>query len=730
MFRAPIYIELALSWLNRTKHVVKQMWEKERHKRNYVSERLRKFKGGIKMNKVLLRIYPALVMLVFLMFTATLTNAGDRPDPLGEKPAAEVTPLPVVGSLENLRELLKDKRTFSDYFYNGMKSMRMSISDDAMQSTVAADQAESVNKEYSGTNVQVRGVDEADVIKTDGEYIYQVNNQRIIIAHAYPADEMKIVNTVNFDDENFMPQELYVDDRHMVVIGHTQYLIPFPEGQPQADKPIDANSSKRKAVTGIAPPETVYPPVQPYNTVKTIIYDISDRKNIQELRETELEGHYISSRKIGPALYLVVNKQIDYYYIMEQQEANQDANYLTPAYRDSAGTDKLTSIDFPDIRYFPEEPQPNYLMVAGMNLDEPDREMEVSTYLGSGENIYASDKNLYVAITRSSRNQNKVNELGTMVYKFQLNDGHTEYLGKGEVPGTILNQFSMDEHNGYFRIATTKGEVWRNDEYTSKNNLYILDEGLQVTGKIEDIAPGERIYSVRFMGDRAYMVTFKKVDPLFVIDLKEPQSPTILGALKIPGYSDYLHPYDENHIIGFGKDTVEMGMKDSNGTETNTTAFYQGMKIAVFDVTDVAHPVEKFKEIIGDRGTDSELLRNHKALMFSRERNLLAFPVTVMELDNTGSVSDRKNGWPEYGRFTFQGAYVYNLDLVNGFTLKGKITHLPEAEIIKSGHGWYDSEYNVERAIYIGNTMYTISKAVIKAHDLSSLEEINALKIN
>ena len=515
----------------------------------------------------------------------------------------------------------------------------------------------------------------------------------------------------------------------MVVIGHTQYLIPFPEGQPQADKPIDANSLKSKAVTGIAQPETIYPPVQPYNTVKTIIYDITDRKNIQKLRETELEGHYISSRKIGSALYLAANKQIDYYYIMEQQEANVDSAYMTPAYRDSAGTDKLTNIDFTDIRYFPEEPQPNYLMVAALNLDEPDREMEVSTYLGSGENIYASDKNLYVALTRSQHNL-KINELGTMVYKFQLNDGHTKYLGKGEVPGSILNQFSMDEHKGYFRIATTKGEVWRNDEYTSKNNLYILDDSLQITGKIEDIAPGERIYSVRFMGDRAYMVTFKKVDPLFVLDLKEPQSPRILGALKIPGYSDYLHPYDENHIIGFGKDTVEMGMKDSNGNETNTMAFYQGMKIAVFDVTDVAHPVEKFKEIIGDRGTDSELLRNHKALLFSRERNLLAFPVTVMELGNAGSASNRKNGWPEYGRFTFQGAYVYNLDLANGFTLKGRITHIPEADIIKSGHGWYDSENNVERAIYIGNTLYTVSRAAIKAHDLSSMEEINTLKIN
>lgn len=154
-------------------------------------------------------------------------------------------------------------------------------------------------------------------------------------------------------------------------------------------------------------------------------------------------------------------------------------------------------------------------------------------------------------------------------------------------------------------------------------NVYILDEALKVAGRIEDIAPGERIYSVRFMGDRAYMVTFKQVDPLFAIDLKDPKAPKILGALNIPGYSDYLHPYDGNHIIGFGKDTVEKG----------SMAYYQGMKPAVFDVSDVAHPKEKFKEIIGGRGTESELLHNHKALLFDREKNLLAFPVTVMETE-------------------------------------------------------------------------------------------------
>ena len=125
----------------------------------------------------------------------------------------------------------------------------------------------------------------------------------------------------------------------------------------------------------------------------------------------------------------------------------------------------------------------------------------------------------------------------------------------------------MDAYKGYFRAATTTGDIWRQDEGTSKNNIYVLDGGMNIIGKLENIAPGERIYSARFVGDRAYLVTFKKVDPFFVIDMSSPRTPRVLGALKIPGYSDYLHPVDNNHVLGFGKDTVEEKWTDWNGNE-------------------------------------------------------------------------------------------------------------------------------------------------------------------
>jgi uncharacterized secreted protein with C-terminal beta-propeller domain len=249
---------------------------------------------------------------------------------------------------------------------------------------------------------------------------------------------------------------------------------------------------------------------------------------------------------------------------------------------------------------------------------------------------------------------------------------------------------------------------------------------MNIAGKIEDIAPGEKIYSVRFIGNRAYMVTFRTVDPLFVIDLKDPKSPKILGKLKIPGYSNYLHPYDENHIIGFGKDAVEVANKDNNGNVINTNAYYLGMKIAIFDVRDVNNPIEEFKTTIGGRGTDSELLNNHRALLFSKEKNILAFPVTVMETTNNSNTSSV----PEYGKFTFQGAYVYNIDLVKGMTLKGKISHLTDEDYMKSGDYWYnESNKNVQRVLYIGDVLYTISNNKLMAHDIKNINKLGEIQI-
>ena len=612
----------------------------------------------------------------------------------------QISDLPLIGSKENLQDLLKQIDA-NGGDYNGS---RIAVTGESAAPMEEAQSLKSANEEvamdnnadYSSTNVQVQGVDEGDLVKTDGEYIYQVNNQRIIIAKAFPVGEMKLLNTIDLTRKPFTPVEMYLEEGLLVVIGSSDNYYSMPR------------DTMEKSIA----PE-IMPPYNYRNTVKAMIYDISNKTNIKLVREVELDGHYVSSRKIGSSLYLVANKQINY-YILEQGQA-----FEKPMYKDTVENDEFVEIDYDKIRYFPGSIEPNYLLVAGFDLSQPNRKAEVSTFLGSGQNIYASLNNLYVAVTQYDYDDKTwVDNRSTLIYSFVLDEGSINYNSKGNVPGSLLNQFSMDEHNGYFRIATTTGDVWRTDEHTSKNNVYILDDSLNIVGQLEDIAPGETIYSVRFMGDRGYMVTFKTVDPLFVIDLKDPKTPAILGALKIPGYSDYLHPYDENHLIGFGKDAVEIdGM-----------AYYLGMKMAIFDVTDVNNPKEKFVEMIGDRGTESELLRNHKALLFSKDKNLLAFPVTVMEVKNIINDTSYK-GVPPYGEFVFQGAYVYHIDSETGFSLKGKISHLSNDDYLKAGLYWYDSNKNIARILYISDNLYTLSNKMWKVHGLDKMDHRNTLEI-
>ncbi|HBC92567.1 MAG TPA: hypothetical protein DCZ10_06585, partial [Pelotomaculum sp.] len=516
--------------------------------------------------------------------------------------------------------------------------------------------------------------------------------------------------TLDFAGKDFSPLEMYVDEKYLVVIGTTHSQVNQPGYTVENQKRIG-----------------IMPPSYRRDTVKAIIYNIEDKSGMKQLRELELNGSYVSSRKIGSSFYLVANQYL--YYSPGSEIENP-----RPLYRDTAVQDGFIEIDYSNIKCFPDFIQPGYLIVAGINLDQPEKAASVSSYLGSGDNIYASTANLYVAVTGYRQFREADRELLptpyssniTRIYRFALSAGQVSYAAKGEAPGHILNQFSMDEHLGNFRIATTQGDIWRTDEYTSSNNVFILDENLSITGRLENIAPGEKIYSARFIGARGYLVTFKTVDPFFVLDLKDPANPSILGALKIPGYSDYLHPYDENHVIGFGKDTVELSGGSAFSAD-ESMAFYTGMKMALFDVTDVGNPVEMFRETIGDRGTDSELLQNHKALLFDKDKNLLAFPVRVMVVEGNHTTPD--GTMPQYGNFAFQGAYVYNLDLTGGFSLKGKITHLSEEDYLKAGNYWYDSDKNVARILYIDDDLYTLSNSYIVANRLDDLQEIKRLEI-
>jgi uncharacterized secreted protein with C-terminal beta-propeller domain len=205
------------------------------------------------------------------------------------------------------------------------------------------------------------------------------------------------------------------------------------------------------------------------------------------------------------------------------------------------------------------------------------------------------------------------------------------------------------------------------------------------------------------MGDKCYLVTFKKTDPLFAIDLSDPASPKVLGSLKIPGYSDYLHPYDENHLIGVGKETVE-------ASEGNF-AWYQGIKLSLFDVSNVNEPKQLSKYVIGDRGTDSPVLSDPKAFLFDKSSGLLVIPVNLAEIDTTAATPAPN----AYGTMVWQGAYVFSLTLNDGFVLRGNVTQ------IENDISLQNSDYWIYRTLYIGNTLYTVSNAKVQLNSLKDL---------
>ena len=614
------------------------------------------------------------------------------------------------------------------------------------ESSIASDGAAKSTPDFSTTNVQVEGVDEADIVKSDGRYIYNFSQNKLIITDAYPIETAKIVTNLELTDVS--PIEMFVEGDKLLLFGTKSR-----EAYGIIQEKIAAPSSETTATS--ASPTIVGDGFYPYYyqpTVTVQLYDISDRSNPKLEKEIGFEGNYKTSRLIGDQAYFVINTwpRYDFYRggigpiplisdaidAIEGEVTKVIEEVTGEERKESTETKEETDIipviiengvakriaEPEEISYIPPMPIQSFVTIGSINLETGKLEKEVLA--GNADNVFASEKNIYLSSTAWLPPDTPIiNEAERFVYgdtqttvinKFGLKKGEVGFLGQGKVPGTVLNQFSMDEHKGNFRIATTRNSFnFERNEQT--NNLYVLDKDMETIGTLEDLAPGERIFSVRFMGDRAYMVTFKKVDPLFVIDVSDPENPKVLGKLKIPGFSDYLHPLDEDHIIGVGKDAVP--------SQKGDFAWYQGMKLAVFDVSDVENPIEKHKIIIGDRGTDSFALRNHKAFLFDKEKELLVLPIQLHEISDEKKEIERPFDWPEYGEPVFQGAFVYRLTIEDGFEERGRITHISEEEELKRGY-YYGFDYTVQRALYIGDVLYTLSDKMLKANDLETLDEL------
>jgi uncharacterized secreted protein with C-terminal beta-propeller domain len=546
----------------------------------------------------------------------------------------------------------------------------------AATSGEAANLAPDAN-DYSTTNIQVAGVDEADIVKTDGEYIYLASGNKTIIVKAYPPEQAQIVSEIELQGTVI---GLFINGDRLVVFEEETPYYPYYELPSWAGKAY-----------------------VPYTSPKTYIkvYDISDRADPRLQRETSADGQYVSSRMIGDYAYVVINEPV--------YEQNDTTN-LPEVYFGGNGTEiPATDIYYSDVSdyYY------MYTTIIAVNTQNDDQEPTYETILlGASSNLYVSQNNIYLTFPVWGTGVGNFDK--TSIYRIHIEGDQVEYVANGEVPGMVLNQFSMDEYDGYFRVATTTYEP------AQRNNVYVLNMALNITGSLENLSPGESIHSARFMGERGYLVTFKKTDPLFVIDLSNPQNPEVLGELNITGYSDYLHPYDETHLIGIGKEAVE--------AEEEDFAWYQGIKIALFDVSDVNHPVEIGDPyVIGDRGTDSPVLYDHKTFLFDKSRNLLVIPVLVAKIDE----SQYPNGVPPsaYGEPVWQGAYVLNVSLDQGLQLKGRITHIENPSDLEQNYYYLYSSFAVTRSLYIGDVLYTISDAKIMMNSLDNLDYINEIQL-
>jgi uncharacterized secreted protein with C-terminal beta-propeller domain len=337
------------------------------------------------------------------------------------------------------------------------------------------------------------------------------------------------------------------------------------------------------------------------------------------------------------------------------------------------------------------------------NLDDPGLTFSSTGVVADASIVYASTEALYFTSTYwnySGVNSDEPAEQ-TIIYKFDLSGDEVSGEGYSGVNGRALNQFSLGEYNGVLRIATTTGWSW-NTETPSKNHVYCLksqDGKLGIIGRLEDIAQGEELDSARFIGSRGYLVTFVTTDPLFTLDLSDPYNPEVAGELKVPGFSTYIHPWGDDYLITTGKDAIE----------EDGFAWYQGMQLSIFDISDFANPKLLKTQAIGDRGTYSEALYNHKAFTFWESQGLLALPVDLYELESDqASPSD-------YGVMTFKGLYVYRVNIENGFQKIGEIS----TSEVSDEYWYYFNDWT--RGIFINDYVYAVTPEAVKSAQLNDV---------
>jgi uncharacterized secreted protein with C-terminal beta-propeller domain len=570
----------------------------------------------------------------------------------------------------------------------------------------AAANTDSAATSHTTTNLQEEGVDESDVFKSDGTNFYLAKGKTLRIVRAAPADQMEELANVQFDD--------YIDSLYLL---DGKALVLTRGGGVYGERPILMGPMPANAGVEVMP--MIWPPYFEQAKVTVSEVDVSDPAAASVTKHVEFDGSLVTSRLTNGHLILVLTIA---------PTLPQPVNVLTmatvtlsqamPKMRPSDGPESFMVP--PENWYHPETPD-GYYTTAVMTLDAADVESVLGSVavLASAGTIYASTEALYLTDTEYTAD-NQYRET-TAVHKLAFNsDGVATYTASGSVSGRLLNQFSLDEQDGYLRLAThitnfgvgvaapvgvaepdgTVSSDTAQNINDPHNAVYVLQEqdgSLEVVGSLEDIAPNENLYAARFMADRGFLVTFQQIDPLSVLDLSDPTAPKLVGELEVPGYSDYLHPFGDNLLIGVGRSTMQI----SGGfTEPG------GVQLSLFDVSDLKHPTLVDQVTVGGFGSQSDVSFNHKAFAFLPERGLLVIPAVLM--------SEQVNPW-DWG-WSYQpeldGVLVYHVES-SGFTELGRVSSVVYDEL-----GWTQWR----RGAIIDDAVYAVTPAGLRAATLDDFD--------
>jgi uncharacterized secreted protein with C-terminal beta-propeller domain len=534
---------------------------------------------------------------------------------------------------------------------------------------------------FTGTNVQVQGVDEPDTVKTDGTHLFVSTDDSVTIMNAYPPSSASILSTISFRDSS--------------VIG-----IEITQGRLAV---IDQRYSNE-------------------SYIDILIYDTSNLSSPALMANTSVVGTYVAARLAQGYVYAII-QQPSYQFVnggnatavMPEIFENGARTILQPASVYYTSNNAQTSL---------------YTMILSISMSSG-KQNTLCVLTGPSSTVYVSTSNIYVVYTNYPEyyadsipgdvftggvvsSVDLQQSENSTIFRASYSNGTVGVEAVGSVPGTVLNQFSLDEYEGYVRVATSRFATVGGAS-TRSDDVYVLSQNMSQVSALRNIAPGENIYAVRFVGDMGYVVTFEQIDPLFAISFRDMTNPVILSALRVSGYSDYLYPLPGGYLIGVGKDAVPSSSGDF--------AWYLGLKLSLFRVFDNGTSVQVSKYSIGDRGTDSPVLNDHLAFTFDPTTNVTVIPVLLAQV--SGNQTYSPNSPPPYGDPVWQGVYVFKVD-ASGFTLLGRVSQYPPSQNYGDSP---NSSLQIDRSVIIGNLLYTVSQGEVMVSDLSSFSTLATLQL-